>query len=131
MYFKSLVIAIYQRIACERRIVKAAARMVEAPILLDAIPRIPFALDGIIPPAGAAGCDFEHEVRRLAHFAYHIAVPGNYAFGIDTERHHAVRRKTLRIVGRLVPQVAFARDQYIIPVGEIRFEDEVEGDYTF
>ena len=131
VYLKSLVFAVHQRITRKRSIVKAAAGVVEAPILLNAIPSIAIALDGVVSPACAARCHFEHEVGRLADFAYHIAVAGYYTFGVDAESHNAVRGKTLGVVGRFVPQVAFSGNQHVVPVGKVRIEDKVEGDYTY
>ena len=127
MYIQSLVLAVDECIACQWSVVEAAAGVVEAPVFLDAISSVGFALHGVVPPAGAARCDFEHEVRRLANLTDNIAVARDYTFRIDTECHHAVGSEAFRVIGRFVSQVAFARNEHVVPVREESSQHDVKG----
>ncbi len=122
MYIQPLVLAIYQHIARQRSIVKAPARVVEAPILANSIRRVSLALHCVVPSASASRRYFQHEVRRFANLAYYIAIARDYAFRIDTESHYTVGSEPLGIVCSFMAQVTLARNQHIVSVSKVRYQ---------
>ena len=104
-----LVPAVDQVVAAEWPVVILAASAVEAPVFGHAVLGVDFALAGVVLPARALGGYFQHELRRFADLANHVAVAGQDGGRVNAERDQAVGADPAGAVTGVGAQIASAR----------------------
>ena len=102
-----------------------AAGAVEPPVFGHAVVGINVALARVVLPARALRGHFQHELRRLADLANHVAVALKNGGGVYAERDQAIGLDPASAVVGVVAQIAFAPDEHVGPRAEVVVEDQV------